>query len=279
MNHMVRHLVSTTFIPMAVGEYFTDYKAIPDAFDRLDVSGLEFTFLPEWSTDRPPLGRTSAGWEDCPRPSYDDLIDTLEEIPTPTVHINRDVGDMLCSKDEDIVERGKNTLEDNLAAAEKIGSDVAVIHLWDTRAEHIDLEDLWKKIEAIAERYDQISIAVENVPISAEKLDVEKAWRELDSLISERHGFTLDLNWCSFYDNFSELKEFKDRILNVHLQGYVSKENDESTLKPRKGELDILRTLEKFCKEGYDRYITLEINKPGDIGYFKRAISLMKEYS
>ncbi|MFP4001178.1 MAG: hypothetical protein ACLFU5_04690 [Thermoplasmata archaeon] len=191
---------------MAVGESFTDYKAIPDAFEKLDVFGLEFAFLPEWSPDRPPLGRTAADWENCPKPSYEDLTDILEDIPTSTVHINRDVGDMLCSKDKHMVERGKTTLEDNLAAAEKLGSDVAVIHLWDTRAEHLDLEDLWKKVEVITERYDQISIAVEIVPISAEKLYVEKAWRELDSLMPEKHGFTLDLNWCSFYDNFSDLK-------------------------------------------------------------------------
>ncbi|MFW6083563.1 MAG: sugar phosphate isomerase/epimerase family protein [Thermoplasmatota archaeon] len=240
---------------------------------------MEFTFLPEWSTDRPPIGRTAADWDNCPKPSYDDLIDTLEEIPTPTVHINRDVGDMLCSEYEEMVERGKDTLENNLAAAEEMGSKVAVIHLWDTRAEHLDIEQLWKDVEAIAERYDQISIAVENVPISAERYDVEKAWTTLDDLMSEGHGFTLDLNWCSFYDNFSELKAFRDRILNVHLQGYVLEENDESTLKPRKGELDILRALEKFCKEGYDGYVTLEMNKVQGLEDFRAALELMKEHS
>ncbi len=276
---MVQYLVSTTVLPIAVGESFTDYEAIPEAFKELDVSGLEFTFLPEWSPDRPPLGRTAADWESCPKPSFKELTDTLEDIPTPTVHINRDVGDMLCSEDEDMLERGKNTLEDNLAAAEKLGSDVAVIHLWDTRAEHLDLEDLWKKVEAIAERHDQISIAVENVPISAEKFNVEKAWGELDSLMSKRHGFTLDLSWCSFYDNFSELKAFRYQILNVHLQGYVSKENGESTLKPRKGELDILRALEEFYEEGSDRYITLEMIKTRELEDFKTALELMKDYS
>jgi len=156
---------------------------------------------------------------------------------------------------------------------------VAVIHLWDTRAEHLDLEGLWKKIETIAERYDQISIAVENVPISAEELDVEKAWGELDSLMSERHGFTLDLSWCSFYDNYSELKAFRDRILNVHLQGYVSRENDESNFKPGKGELNILRALEKFCEEGYDGYITLEMRKAQSLEDFRTALELMKKHS
>ncbi|MBS3790967.1 MAG: hypothetical protein KGY66_08665, partial [Candidatus Thermoplasmatota archaeon] len=140
---MVKHLVSSTVLPIAIGKSFTDYKSIPEAFEKLDVSGLEFKFLPEWSTDRPPLGRTAADWENCPKPSYEDLTEILEEIPVPTVHINRDMGDMLCSEDEDMVERGRNTLVNNLATAEKIGSDVAVIHLWDTRAEHLDLEELW----------------------------------------------------------------------------------------------------------------------------------------
>ncbi|MFW5946736.1 MAG: hypothetical protein ACOCTN_07710 [Candidatus Natronoplasma sp.] len=97
--------------------------------------------------------------------------------------------------------------------------------------------------------------------------------------MAERHGFTLDLNWCSFYDNFADLKAFGDRILNVHLQGYVSEKNDGNTVKPRKGELEILRALEKFCGEDYDGYVTLELNKVQGLEDFRTALRLMKEHS
>ncbi len=49
---MVEYLISSTVLPIAVNESFTHYRAITEAFEKLDVSGLEFTFLPEWEPDR-----------------------------------------------------------------------------------------------------------------------------------------------------------------------------------------------------------------------------------
>jgi len=275
---MVEHLISSAVLPIAIDESFTHYKAIPEAFEKLDVSGLEFTFLPEWNPNRPPLGKTAADWGNCPKPTMDDLVDTLGGIHTPIVHINRDVGDMLCSEDDKMMERGMNILRENLVTAQRLDSKIAVMHLWDTRSEHLDLEELWGKVDSIAKDYEQISIAVENVPISAEGLDVKTAWDELKDIMDDRHGFTLDLNWCSFYDNFDDLLVYKDKIMNVHLQGYVSRENDEVTIKPKTGDLDILKALEEFCKTEYDDCITLEMNKPRGLEDFRTAVNLMKEY-
>lgn len=214
---MVEHLISSTVLPMAVGESFTNYRVIPGAFDKLEVSGLEFTFLPEWDPVHPPLGRTAADWESCPKPTTEELVEMMEEISIPIVHINRDVGNLLCSGDKERIERGKDILESNLKTAEEFDSRIAVIHLWDTRSEQIDLEELWNKVDSIADKHEDLAIAIENVPISSEGYDVKRAWNELSYLMDERHGFTLDLNWCSFYDNFEELREFKDKILDVHL--------------------------------------------------------------
>ncbi len=276
---MVDYLVSSTVLPIAVEESFTHYEAIPEAIEKLDVCGLEFTFLPEWDPSQPPLGRTAADWENCPKPTMDDIVDTVGRINTPIVHINRDVGDMLCSEDEERVEKGMDILRENLETAERLGSEIAVMHLWDTRAEHLDLEELWGEVGSIAQDHEEISIAVENVPISDERLEVESAWDKLTDLMDKRHGFTLDLNWCSFYDNFEGLIAYRDKIMNVHLQGYVSRDDEEVTMKPKTGDLDILEALEEFCKSGYDDYITLEMNKLRGLEDYRTAVSLMKEHS
>jgi len=276
---MVEHLISSTVLPIAIGESFTYYKAIPEAFEKLDASGLEFTFLPEWNPKQPPLGKTAADWENCAKPTVDDLVSTVSRINTPIVHLNRDVGDMLCSENDEIVERGLDVLKDNLETAERLDSKIAVMHLWDTRAEYLDLEELWRKVDSITKDHEQISIAVENVPISAEGFDVKTAWNKLEDTMDDRHGFTLDLNWCSFYDNFDELIVYRDKIKNVHLQGYVSRDNDEVTMKPKTGDLDILKALKEFCKSGYDGYITLEMNRLKGLEDYRTAVRLMKEYS
>ncbi len=276
---MVEYLVSSTVLPIAVDEPFTSYKAIPEAFEKLDISGLEFTFLPEWDPSQPPLGRTAADWENCPKPNLDELVDTLDGIHIPVVHINRDVGDMLCSEEDGMVERGMDILKENLAIAERLDSEIAVMHLWDTRAEYLDLEELCGKVNSITEDHEQISIAVENVPISAEEFDLKTAWNLLNDIMEDRHGFTLDLNWCSFYDNFDDLITYREKIKNVHLQGYVIRDADEVTMKPKRGDLDILKALEEFCKTEYDDRITLEMNKLRGLEDYRTAVSLMKEHS
>lgn len=50
-------------------------------------------------------------------------------------------------------------------------------------------------------------------------------------------------------------------------------------MKPRKGELDVLRALEKFCEKDYDGYLTLEMNKVQGLEDFRTGLKLMKQYS
>lgn len=183
---------------------------------------------------------------------------------------------MLSSNKEDIVLSGQDILEQNLIGAKKLKSQIAVLHLWDTYASKVDLYSLFNKVFEITKNFD-IKIAVENIPISDNNLSVVKAWRELDKIMPNYYGFTLDLNWCSLYDNFKELKHFKHRLLNVHVQGYISYLNNNNyNLLPKEGCLNILNCLYQLCEHQYDGFITLEMNKPKGLEDFKKALELIK---
>lgn len=277
---MKRYLVSTGTLPMCVGKQFTDYVGIFEALKLLDVDGIELVFLPEWDASLPPVTPTSANWADTPKITTRELVGLVlsNGVFAPVVHVNRDVGNMLCTTiDEATILRGQRILEDNLIGASRLGSKIAVLHLWDTRCTHLDLRDIFDKVYVVSKDF-EIRLAMENVPISDKSLDVTSAWFRLANLMPPNYGFTLDLNWCSLYDDFFELLHFENLLLNVHVQGLPSKtEGGQFRLVPRTGGLDIKKSLFDLNQAGYNGYLTLEMNKPTAAKDFVEAIKMIKE--
>lgn len=278
---MKRYLVSTATLPLCVGRQFTDYVGIFEALKVLDVDGIELVFLPEWDLSGPPLTPTSADWAKTPKISTGELVDLVleNEVSAPVVHINRDVGNLICATNNDDILRGQRILEENLVSASKLGSEIAVLHLWDTRSTNLDLRDIFDKVYQVSGNF-EIRLAIENVPISDKRLSVQDAWSSLLALMPSDYGFTLDLNWCSFYDNFMELLDFKDLFLNVHVQGQPPRaEARRFTLVPRTGDLDIEECLTILSHKGYNGYLTLEMNRPVGKTDFIKAIKMIKRTS
>lgn len=275
---MKRYLVSTASLPTAVGKNFYDYTGIFEAYNKLDVDGVELAFLPEWDKNHAPLTPTSVDWKNTSRVNVQKLVDLIRDykISAPIIHINRDVGNMLCSNKKDIVLRGQEILEENLLGAERLNSEIAVFHLWDTYAKEVNLRVLFNKAFEVTKNF-EVQIAVENIPISDNDISVVKAWRELDKIMPSHYGFTLDLNWCSLYDNFTELKYFISRLLNVHVQGFVSySDSNNCNLLPKVGSLDILNCLFQLCEQHYNGFITLEMNRAKGLEDFRKALELIK---
>lgn len=278
---MKRYLVSTGTLPMAVGKEFCDYQGIFEAIRELTVDGIELVFLPEWDRRHPPLTPTSADWNSTPKIEPSEVVDLClaEGLSVPVVHINRDVGNMLCSTERERVLEGQRILGENLAGACVLGSKIAVLHMWDTYAESIDVEHLFSKVHEVAKDC-QIQLAIENIPLSDRNLTMAKAWQLLREIMPEAYGFTLDLNWCSLYDNLAELKTHVDRVLDVHIQGAVSLNDDGAcVIRPRAGQLDIVSSLAELCELGYDGFMTLELNRPKGLGDFKAALDLVRRSS
>lgn len=266
---------------MCVGKTFDDYTGIFEAYKILNVDGVELVFLPEWDSNHAPFTPTSANWNITPKIKITDLVDLCirNKLVVPVVHIDRDVGNMLCSENKEIIIEGQNILNENLLGGSILKSKVAVLHMWDTYGESLDLKKLFSKVYEVSRNY-KIQVAIENIPISDKKITQEKAWELLKVIMPQNYGFTLDLNWCSLYNNFKELKNYKNKILNVHVQGYLSLVGKNNyTLVPRVGKLDIINCLSELCKLGYDGYITLEMNKPEGENDFKKALNIIRNNS
>lgn len=278
---MKQYLVSTGTLPMAVGKEFYDYSGIFEAIKQLDADGLELVFLPEWDRNHPPFTPTSANWRGTPKIEPSELVDLCiaESVSVPVVHINRDVGNMLCSIEREGVLEGQGILGENLAGASALGSRIAVLHMWDTYAECIDIVRLFGKVHEVSKDF-ETQVAIENIPISDRNLTVAETWNLLEEILPPAYGFTLDLNWCSLYDNFTELKAHVDRVLDVHVQGAVSPVGDGVyTIKARTGELDIISSFAELCELEYDGYITLELNRPKGLSDFRAALDLIRRAS
>lgn len=270
-------LVSTATLPMAVGRAFYDYEGIFEAYEKLNVDGAELVFLPEWDSSLPPVTPTSADWRITSRIEPSEIVDPCASrgIPVPAVHINRDVGTRLCSTSREDVLRGQSMLNENLTAASVVGSEIGVLHLWDTYSGSIDIVTLFDRVHEVSKDY-EIKLAIENIPISDASLTISRVWEQLQEIMPQDHGFTLDLNWCSLYDNFAELVAHIDRIVHVHVQGAVSRTSDGAeTMVPRVGQLDILGSLTELCSMGYDRTITLELNRPTGLHDFEAALGMI----
>ena len=273
---MNKYLVSTGTIPFAFGSEFTNYKIINQVVKGFDIDGLELIFLPEWDKQRAPLTPTSSDWKMVNKVELEELVSYFKSnsLQVPSIHVNRDVGNYLSSKKISMITRGQNILNENLNVAKELGAKQAVIHLWDTYQDKVNVKDLFQKVYEVTSHYD-IAITFENIPISDPQLSVTKVWYLLKEMMPNNYGFTLDLNWCSLYSNFSELLKFRDDIYNIHVHGYL----DNQIIKPLVGDIDILDNLHNLCLDKKNRYVTLELTRIKGINDFIKSIQLMKDYS
>ncbi len=273
---MVQYLVSSAMLPKAIGKEFTDYTAIPIVYSQLEVDGIELVLLPEWDNHYPPITPTSADWNLCQKISGVEIINCFKQlqINIPSIHLNRDIGNLLCSNDQMLVERGQRILEENLEVASKLNSDIVVLHLWDTFKKQINIKDLFNKVYEVSQ-YFSVKLTIENIPISVQSINSLQAWSTLKKIMPNEYGFTLDLNWCSLYDNFEELlKEFSS-IYNIHVQGYL---NEHKRLVPRVGNLDLMKSIDKLKSLNYNHYITLELSKVTDVSDFIQSLKVIRKH-
>lgn len=273
---MNKILVSSAILPKSIQHDFTDYTVIPQVVKQLDVDGIELVFLPEWDSDHPPLTPTSANWNTTPKINEHNLVNYIlsHNINVPSIHLNRDIGNLLCSKDPNQIEIGQKILDQNLKACDLINADIAVLHLWDTYLQNINLTELFKRVYEVSQTY-SVRLTIENIPISNQTINSEQAWSLLSEMMPKHYGFTLDLNWCSLYNNYHELIKYFDSIYNVHVQGFI---NQDKQLIPRVGNLNLLACLENLKELNYNKYVTLEMNRVNDLSDFIQALKLIKRF-
>ena len=275
-------MCSTGTLPAAVGGSYDDLDAVVKGARAVGVLDIELVLQPNWRPGESPRDR---------RPDVDSRTRTwaTSEIITIirgwmdsgggrvcSVHANSDTGCFLNSSSEAERGRAERILEETCEAAVELGAHMVVLHLWDTWADDISPEPGASSVTALAERYPNITLAAENIPVSAPGWSQTELMFRLSELLPPLVGFTLDLSWSSMYGNLNRLLGLLPRVRNVHVQGRLGNTDGCTVLLPRAGEMDLGRAVKRIRDLGYSGQWTLELNRPRSPGDFIRGMRYLE---
>jgi len=223
-------LISISSAPIAElgGRKYYDLLGTLEVMKRIFreevINGFELQLEPEWDDENPPLtDRQFADWTITPKYNVDEILAILckEKLPILSVHASRDIGNYLCSGLDRDLKKGKRIIYDSLWLADKLGAAVCVFHIWDTRKNSFDVNNLCKILSDITIQFPNVKSSVENVPTHLKGCTPF-------SLVNFFDYVTLDLRWASLYDELDAFESIVGRIVNVHLRGKL--EGDKWTL-------------------------------------------------
>jgi len=209
-----------------MGKRYYDLDATLELAHRLKqtglVDGIEVQLLAEWYRACPPRDegqKRLSAWRASEKYSTDGLTQRLRqsELPVASVHANRDVGILLCSKNEADRSKGKALVRSAMQLAQGLDAPVCVFHLWDTWSKEFVHETVIGELNGIAIEYPDIRASVENVPTHLPN-------RTPADLLQGVDWITLDLRWAAMYDELRRFADLRDRIANVHLRGRLDGE-------------------------------------------------------
>jgi hypothetical protein len=182
------------------------------------VDGFELEMLAEWNPQFAPLDRDTKydrrfEWESSRKFATHQLIDIINraDVPILAVHANRDIGLLLCSGRQDLVDRGVTLIDAALEVAGGVGALTCVFHLWDpwsASVDHAGLEAIFRGRVAGT----RVRAAVENIPTYTPGVTPFEAVRSFDWI-------TLDMKWAHHYGEVEKFRDLRDRIADVHLHG------------------------------------------------------------
>jgi sugar phosphate isomerase/epimerase len=215
--------ISSTSLASYLGRKYYDLEATLYVMTMLAregvVDGYEFQLLAEWNSRDPPICVDTKydrklEWELSRKHTVPEIAKSINNLNLNiiSVHANRDVGVCLCSRDEDLVERGKKHIENALSLAQLVHARLCVFHLWDTWIEDIDFGALKRLFKACVGRYSRIKATVENIPTFGEG-------RSPLSVVKDYDWITLDTKWAMKYGELESYRSVRRKIANVHLRG------------------------------------------------------------
>lgn len=261
--HMRLLSLSTGSLSHLMESDYHDLRAIQYAMTLLhahaEIDGFEFQKIAEWDIVGPPRDDHGDGrpegfrrdaWESCRKHTISELAGAIGAagLPVLSVHANRDVGICLCNGSEEDIARGDDLVCEAISLCIALRTNLAVIHIWDTRAKDIDSMFLRRKLDRIQSSHPEIKATVENVPTSVEGLTPLELAKQFASL-------TLDTRWACMYDELERFEEVLPRIANIHLRARLLEqewifESSDWTLE------EVVRLIRETWK--YSGLITLE---------------------
>jgi sugar phosphate isomerase/epimerase len=222
------------------------------------VDGFELELLAEWNPSFAPVEKDTKydrkfEWEASRKYANRQLIDILNRagVPILAVHANRDIGVLLCSQQQDLVERGTELMASALEVAEGIGAGTCVFQLWDplsATVDHAALHERLRRMAGGAAVRTAVRAAVENIPTYTPGPTPFEA-------VQAYEWITLDMKWAHHYNELERFRALLPRIVDVHLHGSLV--DRVWTLNGTR--TDFAALLHMLTAEwGYDGQVTLE---------------------
>jgi len=215
----VSNLISVSSAPIAKlgNKKYYDLPGTLEVMKRVYqesvVDGFELQLEPEWDSENPPLTDAHfADWRKTPKYTNEEILALVkrERLPILSVHASRDVGNYLCSNQQQDLEKGKRLIRDSLSLADKLEAPVCTFHLWDTWEKEFNANHLRENFSDIAGRFPKVKASVENIPTSLEG-------RTPYSLVKSFDHVTLDLKWACMYNELHAFEQIIEKVANVHL--------------------------------------------------------------
>ena len=253
-----------------------NFRLLGECAEKLDCDGFEFMMYDDW------YGR------------IDEVAGYLLSIskPFPAFHIEKGVGECVSRNETGDTEKALELFEANCKLAQKIGSKLLVLHLWN--GEHSDKDfphnaEVYAVLRDIADRYGLI-LTVENVVCN-----VADPMTHLSQLLSQYPdiSFTFDTKMAEFHGQMDSMyleenREIMNHIVHMHINDYKGAVMDWSCLKTLhigEGQIDFNKLFDFLEKQeiNYEGDFTIESTSFDKTGYIdfdrmNRSIAAIRKY-
>ncbi len=245
-----------------------EWRILPELASHIDADGFELMVFSNWYGE------------------FDELAKRFSKsgLLFGSMHLEKGIGSDLSEEDPEKRTDALRRLEENCILAEKLGIQLAVLHLWGAPNSDLYIDrniELFGECKKIADRHG-VTLAVENIVCSAgDPLDV---WRELVKNYPDIR-FTFDARMCAFHKEFDAsyaLPYWTDgHIAHVHFAdfsgGFKEYEAIRKILHPGEGEVDVSRLAIQLKTSGYHGAVTMEspgLRQDGTVDFEKLNNSL-----
>ena len=226
-----------------------DFTLLKKFVDKLDCDGYEFMMYDTWY----------------------DKVDIIREFmqdfsySIPTFHIEKQIGELISSNDENNLEKALKLFEINCALAKDLNAKKLVLHLWSGLDSDKNIEhniNCYKFFNEISSSY-KLSLSVENIvcnhkdPMS-HLITLAKTYPDIE--------FTFDTKMASFHNQIDMLYEEENSwllksIKHMHINDYNGGYKDWKNLRTLHigdGLIDFAKLFEFLKRINYQGDFTIE---------------------
>jgi len=219
-----------------------DYEYVKGMLEQTSAEGIEVIVYRTYMLDLATVGDV---FYDC-------------DLPVTSVHSCKSIQTIISTPGQECIAQGLLCSTVDLAC--RLDSPVVVAHAWDGRCYSLDIGAIQECIAQCADYAHEhgVSLSIEAVPSRA-FYPPDLVGRLLSA--APNASVTLDFEYASMYDMYSDLLEYCSRISNVHLRDYKGQwiiDGKRMYVKPGDGAVDFKEKIGMLKSKGYRGTYTVE---------------------